>query len=70
MVSGGFIDRRMCWHYLTHTTPSCLQVEEEDERKKDSGRAHEMELLNTLSCSCSPLYRHTGQDENLQGKVL
>ena len=31
----------------THTTPSCLQVEEEDERKKnDSGRAHEVELLN------------------------
>ena len=26
----------------THTTPSCLQVEEEDERKKkESGRAHE-----------------------------
>jgi len=46
-------------------------VEEEDERKKrDSGRAHEMELLKTLSCSCSPLYRYTGQDENLQGKVL
>jgi len=48
-----------------------LQVEEEDERKKKaSGRAHEMELLKTLSCSYSPLYRHTGQDENLQGKVL
>ena len=31
----------------THTTPSCLQVEEEDEmKKKDSGRAHEVELLN------------------------
>jgi len=30
----------------THTTPSCLQVEEDDERKKDSGRAHEVELLN------------------------
>jgi len=30
----------------THTTPSYLQVEEEDERKKkDSGRAHEVELL-------------------------
>ena len=43
----GFIDRSMCWHSLTHTTPSCLQVEEEDERKKkDSGRAHEMELLD------------------------
>ena len=63
----------------THTTPSCLQVEEEDERKKDSGRAHEngasffwscFFLKKTLSCSCSPLYRHTGQDENLQGKVL
>jgi len=38
----------MCWHSLTHTTPSCLQVEEEDEKKKkkDSGRAHEVELLN------------------------
>ena len=55
----------------THTTPSYLQVEEKDERKKkDTGRAHEMELLETMSCSCSPLYRHTGQDENLQGKVL
>ena len=53
----------------THTTPSCLQVEEEDERK-DSGRAHEVELLKTLSCSCSPLYRHTGQSENLQGMAL
>ncbi|KAG2577793.1 hypothetical protein PVAP13_6NG173106 [Panicum virgatum] len=42
------------------------KVEEEDKRKKDSGRAHEMELLKTLSCNCSPLYRHTGQDENLQ----
>jgi len=29
-------------------------VEEEDERKKkDSGRAHEVELLKTLSYSCS-----------------
>jgi len=36
-----------CGHSLTHTTLSCLQVEEEDERKKkDSGRAHEVELLN------------------------
>jgi len=43
----------------THTTPSCLQVEEEDERKKDSGRAHEVELLYLVSCSCSPLYRQT-----------
>ena len=40
----------------THTTPSFLQVEEEDERKKkDSGRAHEVELLFFLSCSCSLL---------------
>ena len=55
----------------THTTPSCLQVEEEDERKKkDSGRAHEVDLLKTLSCSYSPLYRHTGQSENLQGMAL
>jgi len=37
---------RECWHSLTHTTPFCLQVEEEDERKKkDSERAHEVELL-------------------------
>ena len=48
-----------------------MQVEEEDERKKkDSGRAHKVELLKTLSCSCSPLYRHIGQDENLQGMAL
>ena len=53
----------------THTTPSCLQVEEEDERK-DSGRAHEVELLKTMSCSCSPPYRHPGQSENLQGMAL
>jgi len=55
----------------THTTPSYLLVEEEDERKKkDSGRAHEVELLKTLSYSCSPLYRHSGQSENLQGMAL
>jgi len=46
-------------------------VEEEDERKKkDSGRAYEVEMLKTLSCSCSPLYRHTGQSENLQDMTL
>jgi len=43
----GFIDRSMCCHSLTHITSSCLQVEEENERKKkDSVRAHEMELLD------------------------
>ena len=54
----------------SHTTPSCLQVEEEDDWKKDSGRAHEVELLKTLSCSCAPLYRHTDQSENLQRMAL
>jgi len=30
--------------------------DEEDERKKrDTGRAHEVELLNLVSCSYSPL---------------
>ena len=39
----------------THNT-LLLQVEKEDERKKkDSGRAHEVELLKTLSCNCSLL---------------
>ena len=57
--------RSACWHSLTHTTPSCLQVEEEDERKKDSGRAHEVELqLLSLFIDTS------SQGEHLQGKAL
>ena len=46
----------MCWHSLTHTTPSCLQVEEEDERKKDSGRAHGVELLNSPELQLLSIY--------------
>jgi len=35
-----------------------LQVEEEDERKKDSGRAHEVELLNLWAAAALSFYRH------------
>ena len=60
-----------CWHSLTHTTPSCLQVEEEDERKKDSGRAHEVELLQSCELQLLSFFIDTlGQGENLQGMAL
>ena len=45
-------------------------------RKKMRGRRRTQEehtkwsCLNLVSCSCSPLYRHTGQGENLQGMAL
>jgi len=55
----------------THTTPSYLQVEEEDERKKDSGRAHEMELLLSCELQLLSFFIDTlGQGENLQGMAL
>ena len=55
----------------THTTPSCLQVEEEDERKKDSERAHEMELLQSCELQLLSFFIDTlGQGENLQGMAL
>ena len=54
----------------THTTPSCLQVEEEDERKKDSGRAHEVELFFFDLQLLSPFIDTNSQGEHLQGKEL
>ena len=62
----------MCWHSLTHTTPSCLQVEEEDERKKkDSERAHEVELLKSCELQLLSSFIDTlGRGENLQGMAL
>ena len=52
--------RCQCWHSLTHTIPSCLQVEEEDERKKkDLGRAHEVELLNMWAAAALSFYRQS-----------
>ena len=55
----------------THTTPSCLQVEEEDEmKKKDSGRAHEVELLICELQLLSFFIDTSSQGEHLQGKAL
>ena len=56
----------------THTTPSYLLVEEEDERKKkDSGRAHEVELLKSCELQLLSSFIDTlGQGENLQGMAL
>ena len=56
----------------THTTPSYLQVEEEDERtKKDSGRAHEVELLKSCELQLLSSFIDTlGQGENLQDMDL
>ena len=39
-------------------------------RRKTQEEHTKVELFKTLSCSCSPLYRHTGQSENLQGMAL
>ena len=66
------LTRGPCWHSHTHTTPSCLQVEEEDERKKkDLERAHEVELLQSCELQLLSFFIDTlGQGENLQGMVL
>ena len=64
--------RGPCWHSQTHTIPSCLHVEEEDESKKnDSGRAHEVELLQCCELLLLSFFIDTlGQGENLQGMAL
>ena len=64
--------RGPCWHTLSHTTPSCLQVEEEDERKKkDLERAYEVELLQSCELQLLSFFIDTlGQGENLQGIAL
>ena len=56
----------------THTTPSYLQVEEEDKRrKKDSGRAHEKWSCLICELQLLSLFIDTSsQGEHLQGKTL
>jgi len=51
---------------LTLTHSSTLEVE--GEMKRSRGR-HKVLLLNLVSCSCSPLYRHS-QSMNVQGMAI
>ncbi|KAG2600357.1 hypothetical protein PVAP13_5KG467200 [Panicum virgatum] len=63
------------WYNRSRSSLYCTNINDKQEqgwRRKMRGRRKtqeehtKMELLKTLSCRCSPLYRHTGQDENLQ----
>jgi len=47
-----------------------VEDEEDERKKKDTGRAHEVELLSPAELQLLSLYSQPSQGKHLQGKAL